>query len=448
MKNTNQDKLLALQSIIPKHLRVKSILFCILTIGFISCSNNSLEEPSLQEKSTEELNDIEALQINEEDFYTPPTSYAVTKNFVEDYGADTIFDTDDSVKLQNAIDDVFTSGGGKLIIPKGNYSLSEIEMKSNVHIIVNSEAVIRPSTRPDNKNFRVFSFGKETAVVENVSISSSNGEKFTVDLTKSTNINVAVFNLNNVNNFLISDFIVEDNYTDFSAVTMGITNYNDAYYWPRNGVVKNGNTLNSDYGYGLIQVQAAKNVFFKDLEGTGGVTLRFETGWTFMNDLQQGGVEDMFAENISCTNGNAAVMVSPHAMHNGKVYVNGVTANGCGFGIRVESGFVSKKYSTPGLIDGTFKEVTILNVTGTFSKDKAQIKPKHYKFMPCNLREFIDPNPIKTGGKSYWGPSMSVVLNAPNYTVNLDEDSVTGAGFTAGYVVVTEEDAISDEDCN
>ncbi|WP_435314733.1 hypothetical protein [Cellulophaga fucicola] len=448
MKKNNRNNWLVLQMPQLENLRVKSILLGVLAVGFISCSSNSLEEPSLGEETSGVLNEEEALVLNEGDFYTPPTTYAVTKDFVADYGADKVFDTDDSEKLQSAIDDVSSKGGGKLIIPEGNYSFSEIKMKSNVHIIVNSEAVIRPSERTDTKNFIIFTFGKESAVVKNVSISSSNGDKFTVDLTKSVNTNVAVFNFNNVNNFLIADFLVKDNLTKFSAVTMGITKYNEEYYSPRNGVVKNGNTLNSDYGYGLVQVQAAKNVFYKDLKGTGGVTLRFETGLNSMNDLQIGGVYDMFGENISCTNGNAAVMISPHAMHNGDVYVNGITAVSCGFGARIESGFISKNYTNPDLTKGTFTKVTISNVNATYGESKAQLKPKHYKFMPCSLRNLIDTNPIATDGDSYWGPSMSAVLNAPNYDVVLDENKVVGTGFKEGYVIVTDEDAINDNDCN
>ncbi|WP_139344225.1 Iota-carrageenase A2 [Cellulophaga omnivescoria] len=430
-------------------LKTNYFILGLLAIALISCSNDEKdtftdELSILEENSTE----VKVLMLNETDFYTPPNNYAVTKNLVQDYGVDKIFATDDSKKLQEAINDVSSKGGGKLLIPKGEYTVSEIKLKSNVHIVVNSEAVFRPSTRPDNKNYAMFTFGKESAVVKNVSISSSNGEKFTVDLTKANNSNVAVFNLNNISNFLISDFRVKDALTKFSAVTMGITEFNNKYMWPTNGVVKNAVTLNSDYGYGLVQVQAAKNVLYKNLKGTGGVTLRFETGWTFMNDLQIGGVHDMYGENISCTNGNAAVMVSPHAMHNGKVYVNGITANSCGFAVRIEGGFVSKKYSAPGLVDGTFSKVTINNVNATYGNKDAQLKPKHYKFMPCDLRDLIDENPITAGGESYWGPSISAVLNTPNYKVVLNKKTVSGTGFKNGFIVQTEEDAVSDTDCN
>ena len=427
----------------------KSFVLGFLAVGVISCSNDNLEEHSLVRDSSSLIansSNVEVLDLKEEDFYTPPTTYAVTKDFVADYGADKIFDTDDSEKLQTAIDDVSKKGGGKLIIPKGNYSLSDIKIKSNVHLIINNEVVFRPSIRPDDKNYAMFTFGRESIVVKNVSLTCSSAAKFTVDLTNANNANVTVFSFNNVNNFLIADFRVLDKLTKFSSVAMGITKFNDKYFRPRNGVIKNGNTFNSDYGYGLVQIQAAKNVLYKDLKGTGGVTLRLETGWSFMNDLQQGGVEDMFGENISCTNGNAAVMVSPHAMHNGKVYINGVTANSCGFAVRIGAGFISSKYTNPDLTDGTFSKVTINNVKATYGNSKAQLKPKHYMFMPCSLRELIDENPISTGGDSYWGPSISVVKNTAQYGVTINEDKVTGTGFKDGFIIVTGDDAV--KQCN
>ncbi|MCL5245353.1 hypothetical protein M4I21_06005 [Cellulophaga sp. 20_2_10] len=451
MKN-NSNNWVNFQTPKLNNFRVKRIFLGVLAAGFISCSNDDLQDPvPLNDSSSllDEGTSVKVLMLKEKDFYTPPTSYAVTKNLVKDYGADKLFSTDDSQKLQNAINDISDKGGGKLFIPKGNYSVSDVKLKSNVHVIVNGEAVIRPSVRPNtNKNYAMFTFGKESAVVKNVSFRSASSTKFTVDLTKANNPNVAVFNFNNVENFSISDFRVKDNLTKFSSVTMGITEFNNKYYWPRNGVIKNATTLNSDYGYGLVQIQAAKNVLYKDLSGIGGVTLRLETGWTFMNDLQKGGVEDMFGENISCTNGNAAVMVSPHAMHNGKVYVNGITANSCGFAVRLEGGFVSKKYSTPGLTDGTFSNVTINNVKATFGTKDAQLKPKHYKYMPCNLRSSIDENPIVAGGDSYNGPSISAVVNTPNYAVTLNKNSVKGTGFTEGYVIVTDAQAKTDAECN
>ncbi|WP_139957015.1 glycoside hydrolase family protein [Flavicella sediminum] len=434
------------------------VMLMLLSLGACSTTKDGdvhdtkpdIETEVPKEKEEVEKEVISVLEIKESDFYTSPTSFQNEKNFRTDFNADLTFDTDDSGNLQAAIDAISLSGGGKLTIPQGNYTFSGINMKSNVHLEIDENAVIRPPLKgSDQRNYYLFSFGRETAAVKNVSITSS-ANKFKIDLTQVDNINVTVFSLKNVDGFLLSGFVVDDVLTDFSSIAFGITEYNGTYYWPRNGVVKNATTNNADYGYGLIQAQAATNVFFKDLSGTGGVTLRFETGEKNMNNLQKGGVRDMYAENISCTNGNAALMISPHAMHNGKVYANGITSVSCGFGIRIGGGYVAKKYDQDiGLTSGDYEEVTLLNIKATYGQNKAQLKSKHYKYMPCNLRDLVETTPINTleeDAKSFWGPSIAGVIDTSNFPVNLIREDVNAIGFQDGFEVVDDSEII--ENCN
>lgn len=413
--------------------------------------NSGEQEKNNEVEEEEEEEGIPALLLKEADFYAAPSAFIVEKNFVTDYSADLIFETNDSSKLQNAIDEISLAGGGQLFIPEGNYTISDIELKSDVHIIVDDKAVIRPPLKgTDQRNFYLFSFGEQSETVTNVSITSNSNNKFKIDFTQTDNINVIAFKLKNVSNFSLSNFEVNDVLTDFSSITFGITAYNGTYYWPRNGVIKNATITNADYGYGLIQSQAATNIYFKDLSGEGGVTLRFETGEKTMNNLQKGGVRDVFAENISCTNGNAALMVSPHAMHNGKVYVNGVTSVTCGFGVRIGNGYVAKKYEQDiGLTPGTYEEVTILNIKATYGESKAQLKSKHYKYMPCNLRDLVATTPIndlEEDAKSFWGPSIAGVVDTSNFPVNLIREDVDAIGFQEGFEVVDDSEAV--DNCN
>ena len=267
---------------------------------------------------------------SESDYYTPPTEIKLTKNLVTDYGVDNDFATDDSKDLQKAISFISKKGGGKLIVPKGNYTFSDINMKSNVHIEFDPRVVIRPSHREKQKNYNIFSFGRKGGVVENISFTSSDSKQnFTIDLTQTNNTNVAVFALRNVDNFLFSNVLIKDIQTRFSSFTLGVAASDGGHFFPRNGVIKNSTTTNADYGYGLIQSQAAKNVFFHNLGGQGGVTLRLETGEKKMNNLQIGGNHDILAKNIECHDGNAAVMISPHAMQCGIITVDGVTSTNC-----------------------------------------------------------------------------------------------------------------------
>lgn len=429
--------------------------FLVLTVFFyVACSESKSEElvtedPITGEEEKEEgIVEEEVLVLSEDDFFTSPSSFAVIKNLVTDYGADTVFSTDDSEILQTAINDISVKGGGKLIIPSGNFSFAEINMNSNVHIVVDDSAVFRPTDRSTQKNYAIFSFGNTGPTIENVSMTCSSGNQFKIDLTQTNNPNVTVFRLNRVNNFLLSCFEIDDVLTKFSAIATGIAEYDNNWYWPHNGVVKNAKTNNADYGYGLVQSQAGTNILFKDLDGTGGVTLRFETGLASMNDLQIGGLHDMFAENISCTDGNSALMVSPHSMHNGKVYINGVTSVSSGFAVRIDSGFISSKQTNPNLTVGTYEEVIVKNVSATFGSMDAQLKSKHYKYMPCDLRSQIESSPITSGGSSYNGPSIAGLLDSANFLTDVDDDDITAIGFVSGYELVTEDDAISDSNCN
>lgn len=148
-----------------------------------------------------------------------------------------------------------------------------------------------------------------------------------------------------------------------------------------------------------------------------------------MNDAQFGGVFNLVGKNISCDDGNCAVMVSPHAMTNGVVRVDGVKSEGCGFAVRVEGGFVSKKYQTEGLKPGTFAEGSFVkNIEASFGKN-AQLKQKHLKYASVKLDELIKvPDEIEFGDP-FVGPSIAAVLNDANYEVLVENVSATGFEF-------------------
>lgn len=408
---------------------------------------------------------ITANAQNESDFYKE-VEYKMNKDFVKDYGADNDFTTDDSDLLQKVINELSKNGGGKLHIPAGNYTFAEVKVKSNIHLEFDPKAVVRTTDGVKNKkgkykNMRVFSFGYKSDVVENVKVSSSKtGKKFTIDITTSANKSIAVFPLRNVKNFLFQDVLVKDDNTRFSAFTLGLTAYNSGYFSPRDGVIKDCNIENADYGYGLVQAQAAKHVLFKNISGQGGVTLRLETGESKMNNLQKGGLFDIFANDVECHDGNAALMISPHAMQNGIVTIDGVTAVNCGFAVRIGNAYVAKKYdSTLDLKPGTFDSKSSLkNVTSTFGTS-AQVKPKHFIYIPEKYQTKertadtpitnVHSNPLATK-KSHAVNSVSVAavgylcgqnVNCVNeksgktksfkfdYTIQIDESTVKAIGY-------------------
>ncbi|MGY5353205.1 T9SS type A sorting domain-containing protein [Wenyingzhuangia sp. IMCC45533] len=522
------------------------------------------------------------------DFYTEVSNSNYNKNLVNDYAVDNNFSTDDSSALQQAIDDINSNGGGTLYIDAGNYSFENIHLKSNVNLVIDTLAVIKPIGL-GTKNYFMFSFGSQGEAIENVSIKSNddNGvivdnqqvltpnvplvpgtdikNRYVIDISAVTNKNISVFTVNNVNNFYLSDFHVKDNYTKFSSIGMGniknggltknniraeLTNLathvenafnkaalnnndyvNDAAlvrtecfnaintllplehqssaigfldvlrdklllklgevytstittaekeelieeyegrfqnlvidladraepeYWfgPRNGVVYNSSSAYAHYGYGLIQTQAAENVLFKDISGDGGVTLRLETGFTSMNNVQVGGVDKMFATNVYNQNGNSSLMISPHAMHNGTVDVSGVSSLSSGFALRIEAGFISKKYNQDvGLTVGTYGKVTVDNVEGVFG-NTAQLKAKHDKLIPSEFNfDRNDPAVAATtndGGESVTGPAIVTYLMSANFkcnddgTENVTVTNINSTGFDYIGEVLLEDDALQE----
>ncbi|WP_343330728.1 T9SS type A sorting domain-containing protein [Polaribacter staleyi] len=388
---------------------------------------------------------------NEANFYTSVANANFNKNLVSDYNVDNDFTTDDSSKLEDAINDISSNGGGILTIPAGDYSFGDINLKSNVHIEVHPNVVIRPFYEiPSNgklKNSAIFNLGDNTSPIKNVSIKSSTGNRFTVDLTHNNNPNIAVVSCGKVSNFVVANFNVLDSFTKFSAVTFGGDFYNEEYTFPENGIVKDIDIQNAHYGYGVVQTQSAENILFKDLSGTGGATLRLETGFTGLNDLQGtnlpsgvkrvGGIDKIVARNISCTNGNSALMISPHALHNGTVDAEGIHSISAGFAVRVEGGFISNKYDqTIGLTKGTFEFVRVKNVTATYGEN-AEIKAKHFHLYPqeitppTTLASYISEDETEV----YVGAAIAPVLADTNYTCTngvktvVVEEPVVGTGF-------------------
>ncbi|SDR70637.1 Por secretion system C-terminal sorting domain-containing protein [Polaribacter sp. KT25b] len=388
---------------------------------------------------------------NESNFYTSISNANYNKDLVEDFAVDNSFSTDDSSILQNAIDVIAANGGGILTIPAGNYSFGNINLKSNVHLDIHKNVFIRSFYEipfdEKLKNYAIFKLGDSTNPIQNVTISSSSGGNFTVDLTHNNNPNVAVVNCGKVSNFIIANFNILDTYTKFSAVIFGGDEYNGEYIFPKNGIVKNIDIKNAHYGYGTVQTQSAENILFKNLSGTGGATLRLETGFTGLNNLQGsnlptgvkriGGIDKIVARNIYNTNGNSALMISPHALHNGTVDAEEIHSVSSGFAVRIEAGFVSDKYDQDiSLSDGTFEHVKVKSVTATYGEN-AEIKAKHFNHYPS---EITPPTKlanylIEDETKIYVGASIATVLAETNYNcknnvkIVLVEAPIEGTGF-------------------
>ncbi len=360
---------------------------------------------------------------------------ALRVDVVKDYSASADGVTDDSAALQKAINFVNSKpNGGIVYMPLGKYRLQEIVMKSNVHLHIEAGSVI--TMPPSQKNPNLFLLG-EKLFIENVVIRGVNG-RFKIDLVGMSG-SPRTFRLKSVHNFMICDVDISDYKIPFPIFGLGPdAKKNSDIFGPTNGVIRNCSTDDSHYGYGLIQVQCANKVLFENLHGVGGVVLRFETGEKKMNTSQFGGVFDCRGQNISGENGNATVMISPHAMQDGVVQVDGITAQSMGVGVRIDNGyeFIANKGTNDEKViePGTYSKGSyIANVDCTFGRT-AQVKTKHLPYMPEELLDEVPEPYFKTICQP--SPSVCAVLYVPNYPLDiLGEVKATGYMNSA---VVTE----------
>ncbi len=370
-------------------------------------------------------------------------------DIVADYNAPTDGVSDASLALQSAIDDISALGGGEVYMPLGEYRLKDIKMKSDVTLLVEAGSMIRPMYSEKNTRktapVSMFSFsGVDTdgkGPIENVQLIGLGG-RFNVELEKrECTLGAKIFLFGTVSNFRVSNVNITDVVTTYPMFTFNPTKpgYTDKegndMMGAKDGIVTHARVENCHYGYGLVQIQAGENLYFEKISGVGGVTLRAETGAQGMNNAQWGGIDKIVGRYIYGKNGNAAAMISSHSMHNGDVDFRHLISDGCGIGVRVEQGYISDKFKQ-GIVKkpGTFQNVTLCDVIGRFGWE-AQLKVKHFHYMPTQLVEFCPPLDHKISTPA---PSIATVVNGlrpgPDAkSVNIE--NITAVGFLTPAVV-------------
>lgn len=295
-----------------------------------------------------------------------------------------------TAKINNAINTITARPNGGIVkIPQGIHRLDgPVIVKSNVHISIHENAVIKP-TRAFAGIFQIGYAGRANQrKITNVRVFSSGPSRYTIDYASfPPSAKVAAFELGWVENFKIEDALIRDNKTFLSGISLTPPAGGSYERKSKNGIVENCDIKNSDYGYGLVQVQVGENILFKNLNGEGGVTLRFESGFKILRDAGRtvGTSTRLFAYKIRCVRGNAAVMVSPHTKVQGTAVIKDITSIDCGFAARIDKGFAEAGFAA-----GTFQSVTIggklvIKRNANENKNLAQIKQKHYKFYPYDF---------------------------------------------------------------
>ncbi|MFI3305568.1 MAG: glycosyl hydrolase family 28-related protein [Rikenellaceae bacterium] len=419
----------------------QTILLSLLLTLLIGCKKS--------DSSSNDDQKLPALEFN--DPYVDYNSSTTTRyNATTDYSIISSGYDDQSTKIQSAIDEISTNGGGILYFPSGTYLFAEVYMASNVHIIASKDAIFKPYWATNEKAVNMLYFGPKVEAdghLVNCSIRcESDGEKFTVDYSHlnpdhsgekgdgDNDYNIRFIVVRAVKNFLISDIKILDNRTKYCGVIFSSVKSadraNDEVICGTDGTIRDVAIYDANVGYGMCQLHAAKNLLFENLYADGGVSLRLEvdSGGVFE------GLFDICARNIVSEEGYTAVLMAPHEIHNGTIRIDGVTSIGSMYGVLMREGFIeAADQGDDTLTNGTYaSDSEIQNVHAT-SALTAQINRLDTWVYDSSVLKQITAIDNYSNIVYYTGPSLAPVYDETKDSYTVTVQGVTQEGFISGY---------------
>ena len=349
------------------------------------------------------------LTDNENRFYTDTFNKKVVEVQLTGQNSE-----NDSDLLNAKITSLSNAGGGTIHIRKGLYYLIDILLKSNIHLKIDKEVVLQPYFSPNSKKVSstIFEVGKQFKV-ENVAITNADEDNedkstwFSAVFPKG-DYRMKIITACNVRNFKFSGFKIKDSYTPFSSIALNLPDSKDRNEVATGGIVKDILLVDSHVGYGVIQIQAAKTVLCKNLEGIGGVTMRVETGSGETGTANIMTVDDIVGRNIKVKNGDAALNLSPHRVNQGRVDAEGIFAVNSSFAVQIAAGFKDKKL---GGVDnmGTFDHNSYIGNIKATGGIGAQVKAKDFMYFNCDEQKEMIAKKQNPDNESTPGRSIGVI---------------------------------------
>jgi len=110
--------------------------------------------------------------------FIAPTSFAQQTFNIKNYGAIGNGKTICTKSLQSAVDACNKNGGGDVVIPPGIFVIGTVHLKSNVHLYLQSGAILRGS--PDLNDYEMFSAGKPFNPVHKGMLFTEDAENITI----------------------------------------------------------------------------------------------------------------------------------------------------------------------------------------------------------------------------------------------------------------------------
>ncbi len=381
--------------------------------------------------------------------YTRPARFTDLPVF-RFYPSDDASDTQRLTDLINEVSNTLTTGpngrqlnGGRIFITNGVYTLRQVELKSNVHLRFGQSVDILYDTAP-TREFRgpdVFSL---SGGVENVSIVGSGrnplrifGPPIPDSPFEGTRFRAVA--ITGATNFLIRNLFIDNAYSRFSTIFLGGENAargNVDGPFPNGGEISNIQSYNNSGGFGVVQMHAGARVKFQNVGGTGGVSLRFESGIATLH-----GVQDVAASDIWNVDGRAGVLFQPHAVtaHN-RIDIRNVVTTGSAFSVEILGGFVSSRdraLNRPEFLQrGRFNNLSISNIEANYGSGYlAQLRPNRLhtlpeEFLPAipSFEDFLFEYRFNDDTVSTT-PVGAVYNEALTYTPVIQESSIRCNGF-------------------
>eukprot|EP00040_Diaphanoeca_grandis_P040772 m.262114 g.262114 ORF g.262114 m.262114 type:complete len:399 (+) comp44436_c0_seq1:218-1414(+) len=347
-------------------------------------------------------------------------------NLVDDCGAHGNGKGDDTqafIKCQ----ELASRNDGCIVVPAGQFPCLAVPINtSNVVWRMDSGAVFVPRsgmTKCDSVFYMGAQGSTDLGTFTNISFLGPIGEAFTIDISKPQlqpwNVRGIII-LGGISHFTFANAVIKmadpvvDPTVSIEAAKSGIE-FNNAgglrRLNPKFGLIANLTTTGGTFGYGAIQAQSVEDTHFENLDGTGGVTLRMETGVGYPGAF----VGNITAKNIICRNGKNAVMVLPHQQQNGRFTMENVKSYSCLTTVDIGSGYVDP-YRHPGVPAGRYSnDSSIVGVLGVYGTS-AQVEVNISNYASCAPCDFGWP---PTGSK--WGNFTAV-----NYNVTVHAIVATG----------------------
>lgn len=368
---------------------------------------------------------------NGKDFDNLPNSRTIT--FSKKYGEK------DSHILENIIDELHKTGGGKIFIPSGIYLFKNVELKSNIHITFDKNVVIHMDNSLNGKGF-LFNLGvtKNQPLVENVKLvgigNPSERPKLYLERNGKSFKRAVAFGY--AKNVLVQNFSIYDEFTKGTAIAFNPVQIDEeTAHIPENVTITNISMKGASIGYGLAQTNTGKNILLKNLVCEGGMTCRIEAHTGRHLDI---GVYNIVIKNVVSKNGKAAVLLQPHSVVNGRVLVDVAKSEGSSWTLFLKEGFVAKdsKRRAKGSFDASsrFKNISMISKDHT-----ASLSFKNYKYIPEELQYLYNPpnfvrnvedvnhvignDGVFSNESPISGPSVAVIFIDASYPLNIPKES-------------------------